>query len=266
MRYLVFGDVHANLDALDVVLDEGRRRGAEACLFAGDLVGYGPSPLECIGRLRELGERGQLGWVAGNHDRVARGDIKPENYSTEAIETLAWTGRLLAEEPWAQEFLKSAPLVEDVNEGIRLTHDSLVAPGSAGYHRWPKEAEAELACLRQRAGRVCFYGHTHTMRAEIVPSEAAGVVLVPMFGHEGDGNDPTPLRLGDQDIAWIGVGSVGFPTNPARRAEFLVFDDKNWVIEKYAVAYHREAARARVESVLGPVCSAEVVAQIARWL
>ena len=265
MRYLVFGDVHANLDALDVVLEEGRRRGVEAWLFTGDLVGYGPSPLECIARLRAFSERGQLAWVAGNHDRVARGEIEPENYSTEAIETLAWTGQLLAGEPGALEFLKSAALAVEVNEGIRLTHDSLAAPGSAGYSRWPKEAQAELACLRHSAGKVCFYGHTHTMRAEVFQNEA-GVMLVPMFGHEGDGNDPTPLRLGAQDIAWVGVGSVGFPTNPARRAEFLVFDDENWVIEKYAVAYPREAARARVKSVLGPVCSAEVVAQIARWL
>ena len=265
MKYLVFGDVHANLDALDVVLEEGRRRGVEACLFTGDLVGYGPSPLECIARLRELDAGGQLAWVAGNHDRVARGEIKPKDYSTEAIETLAWTGQLLAREPWAREFLKSGPLSVDVNKGILLTHDSLVAPGSAEYHRRPKDGEVELACLRYKAGRVCFYGHTHEMRAEVVRVEA-GMVLVPMFGHEGDGKDPTPLRLGAQDIAWVGVGSVGFPTNPGRRAEFLVFDDENWVIEKYAVAYPREAARARVESVLGPICSAEVVARIARWL
>ena len=162
MRYLVFGDVHANLDALDAVLDEGRRHGVEAWLFTGDLVGYGPSPLECIARLRAFSERGQLAWVAGNHDRVARGEIKPEGYSTEAIETLAWTGQLLVDEPSAREFLKSAPLSVDVNEGIRLTHDSMVAPGSAGYSRWPKEAQAELACLRHSAGRVGFYGHTHT--------------------------------------------------------------------------------------------------------
>lgn len=265
MRYLVFGDVHGNLDALDVVLKEGRQRGVEAYLFTGDLVGYGPSPLECIARLQKLAERGQLGWVAGNHDRVARGEIKPEHYSTEAMETLAWTGKLLAGEPEALEFLKSVPLAVSVNEGIWLTHDSLAAPGSAGYSRWPKAAGAELACLRHSAGRVCFYGHTHTMRAEMFKDEA-GVMLVPMFGHEGDGNDPTPLRLGARDIAWVGTGSVGFPTNPARRAEFLVFDDKDWAIEKYAVAYPREAARARVESVLGPVCSPDVVAQIARWL
>jgi predicted phosphodiesterase len=265
VKYQVFGDVHANLDALDVVLEEGRRRGVEACLFTGDMVGYGPSPLECIARLWELDKQGRLAWVAGNHDRVSRGEIQPEGYSAEAIETLAWTGQLLAGEAWAQEFLKSAPLAADVNEKIQLTHDSLVEPGSAGYHRWPKKAEVELACLRHKAGRVCFYGHTHKMRAEVVQGQA-GIVLVPMFGYEGDGSDPKPLRLGAEDIAWVGTGSVGFPTNPARRAEFLVFDDESWVIEKYAVEYPREAARARVSSVLGPVCSAAVVARIARWL
>ncbi|MGD0017027.1 MAG: metallophosphoesterase family protein [Verrucomicrobiia bacterium] len=265
MRYQILGDVHANLTALETVLEAGKRHNAEAYLFTGDLVGYGPEPLECIARMQELAQRGQLAWVAGNHDRVARGEIEPLGYINEAAETLAWTRQLLAAEPWALEFLMTVPLAVKVNEGIQLTHDSLVAPGSAGYHQWPKRAEVELACVRHNEGRVCFYGHTHKMRAEVVRGEV-GVVLVPMFGYEGEGDDPAPLRLGAQDIAWANAGSVGFPTNPSRLAEFLILDDKDWVIERYAVAYPREAARERLETKLSPVCSAEVVTQIARWL
>ena len=94
MRYQILGDVHANLTALETVLEAGRRHNAEAYLFTGDLVGYGPEPLECIARLQELAQRGQLAWVAGNHDRVARGEIEPLGYITEAVETLAWTRQL----------------------------------------------------------------------------------------------------------------------------------------------------------------------------
>ena len=103
MRYLVFGDVHANLEALEAVLAEGARRGVEAYLFVGDLIGYGPSPLECIERLVPLQEQGGLAWVAGNNELVVRDEVEPGGYSPEALETLEWTRSLLEAEPWAKE-------------------------------------------------------------------------------------------------------------------------------------------------------------------
>lgn len=267
MRYLVFGDVHGNWPALDAVLAAGKARGAEAYLFVGDLVGYGPSPLECIERLAALQEQGRLAWVAGNHELVVRGEVKPEGYSVEALETLAWTRKLLERESWAKNFLAAAPLSAQVNDRIFLTHDSLAEPGSAGYHRWPQNAKSELACLRWKGGRVCFYGHTHVMRAECLRGEA-GVVLVPMDRADAKEADPHPVRLGPADLGWIGVGSAGLPTNPGRKAEFLILDDCDsglWRVEKYEVDYARDEVRGRAREVLAPVCSREVVERIARW-
>ena len=265
MRHLVFGDVHGNLDAFEVVLAEGERRGAETYLFVGDLVGYGPCPLECIERLLPLQERGSLAWVPGNHELVVRGEVDPEGYSTEALETLAWTRRLLEANESAREFVAAPTLRAEVNNGIWLTHDSLAEPGRAGYHRWPQNAKSELACLRFEGGRICFYGHTHQMRAEFT-AEIGDVMMVPMEAHEGDGRDPHPLRPGPDALAWIGTGSVGFPTNPRRLAEFLIFDDESWTVEKYATAYPREKARERVMKTLSAPCGRAVGEQIARWL
>ena len=55
MRYAILADIHANLHALEAVLSHARREGADRYLVAGDLVGYGPSPNECIQRVAELG-------------------------------------------------------------------------------------------------------------------------------------------------------------------------------------------------------------------
>jgi predicted phosphodiesterase len=265
MRYLVFGDVHANMEALDAVLAEGERREVEAHLFVGDLIGYGPSPLECMERLITLQERGSLAWVAGNHELAVRGEVPLDGYSAEALETLEWTRRLLELNPQAKKFVDAPTVRAQVNEAIWLTHDSLVEPGKAGYHRWPLYAKSELACLRWEGGRICFYGHTHVMRAEFT-GEQTDIVLVPMDAHEGDGVDPHPLRLQGGALGWIGTGSVGLPTNPERRAEFLILDDAQWTVEKYAVAYPREKARERVKTVLGAVCSGTVAEHIAQWL
>jgi len=267
MRYLVFGDVHGNLTALDAVLAAGRKRGAEAYLFVGDLIGYGPQPVECIERLMPLQERGDLGWVVGNHEMLIRGEADRTGYSDEALETLDWTKAQLEQHPRAKEFVHSGELTVCANGLIWLTHDSLASPGSGGYHRSPRNAKSELACLRYSEGRVCFYGHTHAMRAELHGD--AGVILAPMPAQAGDGVDPRPLRLTAGELGWIGTGSVGLPTNRERRPEFLILDDGDaakWTVEKYEVAYSRDTARAHVRGILGKECSKLIVEQICRWL
>ncbi len=209
MRYLVFGDVHGNLVALDAVLEAGRARGAEAYLFVGDLFGYGPNPLECMERLLPLLECGSMAWVLGNHELAIRGDVDLAGYSEEALQTLAWTKKLVEASPVAKNFLESGHLTSVANEVIWLTHDSLADPGSGGYHRWPRNAKSELEALRQSEGRVCFYGHTHKMRAELSEGEKP-VVLAPMTAHEGDGIDPHPIRLpaGRSGVDWRGFGGL----------------------------------------------------------
>lgn len=44
VRAALLGDVHANLPALEAVLADARRQGAEAIWNAGDLVGYNAFP------------------------------------------------------------------------------------------------------------------------------------------------------------------------------------------------------------------------------
>jgi predicted phosphodiesterase len=265
LRYLVFGDVHSNLDGLTTVLREGEARAVDAYLFVGDLVGYGPDPVECVRCVMELAKQGSLAWVVGNHELVVRGDLLPEEYSAEAKATLEWTRGQLSAVPWALKFLESAPLTANVNGVIWLTHESLVHPGSGRYNREPAQAQPELLALAQREGRICFYGHTHQQRAEFMdPSEK--LLAVEMTPHEGEGHDPRPLILDEGLVAWVGVGSVGFPVNKRKAAEFMIVDDENWSIEKYAMSYPREPVKARAATVLTPVCGKEMAERVARWL
>jgi predicted phosphodiesterase len=265
VRYLVFGDVHGNLPALDAVLAAAGRLAVEGYLCVGDLIGYGPEPLECLGRVRALAEQGRLAWVAGNHELVVRDEIALEDCNAEAQCTLTWTRGLLQAEPETMAFVASAHNMVQVQKGIWLTHDSLVQPSSGQYHRWPQNAKLELEWLASRRGVVAFYGHTHTMRAEL--SRASGdVVLAPMTPVTDDARDMNPIRVPAGERAWIGTGSVGLPRNTERLAEFLVLDDGDWSVEKYAVEYSRQQARARVREVIGAACGRDVAERIARWL
>ncbi len=69
LRLLVVSDIHSNHAALRAVLDEAAPWDLYIC--AGDTVGYGPDPNECVGALRGNGFR----YIMGNHDReVITGD------------------------------------------------------------------------------------------------------------------------------------------------------------------------------------------------
>ena len=48
MKYAIISDIHANPAALERVLVDAERCGAEKVVCAGDVVGYGPDPAGAI--------------------------------------------------------------------------------------------------------------------------------------------------------------------------------------------------------------------------
>ena len=73
MRYAVLADIHGNLHALDAALAALKDAEVDGYLVAGDLVGYGPFPNECVERVAEL----DAACVAGNHDLIVLGQLGP---------------------------------------------------------------------------------------------------------------------------------------------------------------------------------------------
>lgn len=129
MRIAVFSDVHANLPALEAVLDfvDGLRVDATLCL--GDLVGYGPHPREVIHLIRDR----QIPCALGGSDmRVIFPHAgAPKSPETEAA--LEWTRNQLGEEERA--FLSS------LQPSLRLR----TPYGRAkGFHGRPDNPEARF--------------------------------------------------------------------------------------------------------------------------
>src|ERR1043166_4148839 len=44
----IISDVHGNLEALDAVLADIKSRGIDRTICLGDIIGYGPNPVECV--------------------------------------------------------------------------------------------------------------------------------------------------------------------------------------------------------------------------
>ena len=161
MRVAALYDVHGNLPALDAVLADVERAGADAILVGGD-VAAGPFPSETVERLRALGER--VRWIRGNADR----ELAPDEEGNAPPELIEWIRGRLSDEQVS--FLRGLPEQQALDvDGLgrvlfvhatprndteiftAITPDERVAPALAGV-------EADLL--------VC--GHTHVQFDRVV--------------------------------------------------------------------------------------------------
>lgn len=154
MRYAIFTDIHANLEALEAVLNKieeiGKDKPVDQIWFLGDLVGYGPNPNECIDKLCEKTDV----IIAGNHDWAAVGKLDLEDFSAAARISAEWTAQELTEEH--REFLRNLPERLIIGE-CTLVHGSPYGPL---WEYLTSEVLAERSFLHF-GSRFCLVGHTH---------------------------------------------------------------------------------------------------------
>jgi diadenosine tetraphosphatase ApaH/serine/threonine PP2A family protein phosphatase len=154
MRYAVFSDIHANLEALEAVLakiDElAQQEPIDQIWFLGDLVGYGPNPNECIVKLCE---RTHV-MIAGNHDWAAVSKIDLDDFSPAARQSAEWTAKQLTKEHY--DFLTQLPERLEIGE-CTLVHGSPYGPL---WEYLTSEALAERS-FEHFTSRYCLVGHTH---------------------------------------------------------------------------------------------------------
>ncbi|HSC90999.1 MAG TPA: metallophosphoesterase family protein [Gaiellaceae bacterium] len=224
MRYGVLSDVHGNLPALEAVVAALGRERIDAWLCAGDLVGYGASPNECVDRLRALGVRS----VAGNHDLVASGRQDESRCGRLALETLRWTKRALRDD--VRAYLRELPLHDEPADGVVVAHGSLHDPWR--YVARPAAAARELEALAggRSAARLLVLGHTHAPLA---------------YGADLGARDTgVPVELGATERWLLNPGAVGQSREREPVARGLVLDLDADTARFLAVEYDVEAALA----------------------
>jgi len=173
MRYAIFTDIHANLEALDAVLakiDElAQEDPIDQIWFLGDLVGYGPNPNECIVKLRERTDV----IIAGNHDWAAVGKIDLEDFSEAARISAEWTAVQLTEEH--RQFLINLPERLQIGE-CTLVHGSPYGPL---WEYLTSEVLAERS-FQYFQTRYCLVGHTHVPVIFQQPDTISSIPTTPL--------------------------------------------------------------------------------------
>jgi len=228
VRTAFISDIHANLDALDTVLADIQDRDVDRIVCLGDIVGYGPEPNECVGRVREVAQV----TVVGNHDYAALGLLDTLAFNEYARAAADWTSDHISEA--ARDFLLMLPLTVEL-DGMRLVHASPLEPADWTYVLSFHEAERQFEAFEEK---LCFIGHSHL---PVVIEQGENGLEALQFPSDGSG-----LSLDPDRRYIVNVGSVGQPRDRDPRAGYCIYDDAVHEVSLHRLDYAVPAVQEKV--------------------
>ncbi len=251
MKRAIISDIHGNFDALTVVMADIAARGVDSIFCLGDIVGYGPNPVECLDAVRKKCER----TILGNHDQAALFD--PDGFNPLALQAIYWTRTQIENGPGSDEdfdqrwgFLGDLPPRYAEGEYLYV-HGSPREP--TNEYVFPEDSydDRKMTALFGRIERYCFQGHTHIPgifcedRTFIAPEEF----------DDTDADDSSlgrprtyTTRLPDSK-AMINVGSVGQPRDGNPRSCYAILDTDQRTVTYVRLEYDVQKTRQKIYAI-----------------
>ena len=223
MRFAIFGDIHANLHALQTVLADAESEKCTHFVCMGDVVGYNAFPKECLDIVRNM----NIPVVKGNHDEYCSTDQPLDGFNPAAAEAVNWTRKQLTSEDrqWLRD-LKYARMVTN----FTIVHATLDGPQRWGYV-FDKLAAAASFTYQNTA--VCFFGHTHVPVAFIRDNMVRGGTYSKFKTEAGK-------------KYFVNVGAVGQPRDNNPKAAYVVYDVDEGTIELRRLEYDIATAQRKI--------------------
>lgn len=213
--FAILSDIHGNLEALTAVLAEIDRRKIEHIVCLGDVIGYGPNPVECL----DLIQQRCRATLMGNHDFAVF--YEPFNFNSGAEQACFWTRQQFELDPDPDRRAKRWKFLATLPVRVR-TADFMAVHASPrrpiNEYIFPDDIytnPSKFVSLFERVDKLCFVGHTH------VP----GVFLEGPDFYSPDELD-YKFEITDER-AIINVGSVGQPRDRDPRSSFVVVHTGN---------------------------------------
>ncbi len=250
-RYAVISDIHANLEALNAVLQRIDSESIDRIVCLGDIVGYNANPNECV----EICRSRNIACVAGNHDRAATGQKEPHDFSEVARVAILWTRKVLT--PDNKHFLSNLPLIQNLDRQTLLVHAAL-HPEPNDEVRITSEPVASKTIAAMQldfpAVRICFFGHIH--RACCYQHDT---MTHPTFPAD-------ELKLDASRLYLINPGSVGQSRDHDPRAAYLIYDTDAQVVRFCRVEYDLLATRNKLSRNPGILPRRSFLGRIAHFI
>jgi len=227
MKILLISDVHANIEALEEVLNH---TSFDEVAFMGDAVDYGPNPSEVFDLLRYI----QAKRVLGNHDAAAAYGVdcrsSPATHSASVATRDRITLKLMTH--------KSLDLLGKIDRKLDFECDGLkiralhAAPADVLY-KYVEKAEAER--FEMNGADLMLVGHTHV-----------------------------PYEVKKGNVWVVNPGSVGFPADGDPRASYAILDTKTRQVTFGRVKYDIDGVFMKLRELLGE--DETVFEVLAKWL
>jgi len=211
MRYLIFSDLHSNLEALKSFSKITKTIDHDKKVFLGDLVGYGADPNACVDWVRKKTDI----ILGGNHDYAVLGKTELTTFNPDAYQACLWTRQELT--PKNKDFLRGLPC-EIVEDGIHWVHSSPFEPER--WHYVVSRADGKIN-FDHFSAQVCFLGHSH--RPVIIEKGPDGAIR--------DCASPTTWELKPNCRTIVNVGSLGQPRDGNPKPAFVIYDSTAGTIE-----------------------------------
>lgn len=238
MRTAIFGDIHANLEALEAVLEDAEGQGVTDYVCLGDVVGYNADPVACLNKVREMG----CPTVKGNHDQDASEDHSLDSMNPVAASALQWTREQLDDDQ--RLWLKNLRMVRQVSD-YTIVHSTLDQPVHWNYVTNRFDAMSNFS---YQFTQICFHGHTHVPRVYIKSDK---VREVPAESIEIEANSKY----------FINVGSVGQPRDGDPRACYAILDHDHKLVVFRRVEYDISTTQKKIREAELPEMLAERLAE-----
>lgn len=230
MPFLIVSDIHANLEALQAVLDDARGR-YDRILCLGDLVGYGADPNAIVEWARE----NVAVVIRGNHDRASAAEDPSgfdtvETFNPSAQTSTYWTRSALL--PENRAYLETLPRGPLPYEGVDLVHGS-----PADEDEYVITASDAAPLLASLGAPLTFFGHTHRQGGFRLARRTTGILP-----------SEFTLELEPDYFYLVNPGSVGQPRDADPRAAYAVYSPEERTVELRRVAYDVDRAAAKIRA------------------
>jgi len=220
MRTAVIADVHANLAALEAVLEDIAGEQVSEILCLGDNVGYGPDPEEVIHEL----QANRIVSIQGNHEYAILNRAYFDRMNPDPKKSLEMTLKMIS--PETLNYIINLEQVLVLPGNTRLVH-GCPPKSPTCYLFYPSVIMLEKI-FDAFPEQICFYGHTHTLNffEEGLPPEKGLEACLGTY------------RLQHDRRYIINPGSVGQPRDGINNhAKYLVWDQDNQTVTFKAVPY-----------------------------
>lgn len=242
MRYAIISDIHSNQEAFTAVLQHIRKRNIKDIICLGDVVGYGPNPVECVKLTMENCDM----CLKGNHDEGLVEGIYL--FNPIAKKALEWSREVLlnTDDPKKDEmwkFLSELPLIYHIDEYM-FVHGSPLDP-TCDYIL-PRNVALErqkFEDIFRSFDSILFCGHTHM---PCVITESLEVLSLEKLEYKYQWQKGKVI---------INVGSVGQPRDEDPRACYLEVIENMFFFHRipydHEAVYQQIAQNERLDKVLG---------------